>query len=126
MRIERANGKYFPMLDDDGPPKERASKVAERKWRNNALRRRVIEAKNRPKPRDVNDEPEIAETITNDGRVDGQVNRFESRFKREIRAMMEGYADRNMQFYVAMIEHRRYKLLKEKLRRLKAQEASGG
>lgn len=112
------------MLKDREPPKESAEQIATRKWRNNDLRKRIVEAKQRPKPRDVNDEPEIAEVVVNEGRVDGPVNRFESRFKKEIRAMMEGYADRNIQFYAAMIEHRRYKLLKEKLRRLKAQEAS--
>jgi hypothetical protein len=118
------------MLKDRDPPKESASKIATRKWRNNDLRRRVIEAKNRPKPRDVDDEPdepEIAETIINEGRVDGPVNRFESRFKKEIRTMLQGHVDRNLAFYAAMIERRRIKLLKEKLRRLQlAQESTMG
>jgi hypothetical protein len=81
--------------------------------------KRVKEEKQRPKLVDPNKEPEIGETIINDGRHDGPVKRFERQFLKEIRAMMKGHAKRNLQLYAEMIERRRYMLLKEKLKRLK-------
>ena len=108
------------MLKDHDPPKDKASEIATRKWGNNDLRRRIIEAKQRPKLVDPNKGPEIGETFVNVGRVDGPVNRFESKFKREIRAMMEQHKALNLAIYVASIENRRRRLLTEKLRRLKA------
>jgi hypothetical protein len=102
------------------PPKEPASKVAERKWRNHDVTKRFLEARQR-RPKLVEDrEPEIAETITNDGRVDGPIKRAETKFAREIRAMMQSHVDKNLAMYVAQLDHRKRILLKEKLRRLKA------
>jgi hypothetical protein len=110
------------MLKEFDPPKERARNKAERKWCNNDVRKRVVEARRKPNLVDPNKEPEIAETVTNDGRRDGPIRRFENRFKKEIRTMMEGHAKQNLTFYLAsrnaLMERRRYLLLKEKLRRL--------
>jgi hypothetical protein len=117
------------VMKEHDPPKEPLRKVAQRKWNNESIRRRIIKERNRPKPRDVDapPEPEIAETITNDGRRHGPINRLENKFKKEIRAMMEGHARNNMMIYAAYIERRRCKLLAEKLRRLKlAQQNQGG
>ena len=85
------------MLKEHDPPKEPLRIKAERKWKNNALRKRLIEEKQKPKLVDPNKEPEIAETIINEGRVDGSVKRFENQFLKDIRAMMEGHAERNRQ-----------------------------
>ena len=108
------------MLKEHEPQKEPLRIKAERKWRNNHVRKRLIEEKQRPKLFDPNKEPEPADIITNDGRVDGPVKRFESQFLRDIRDMLEGHTKRNLQLYAEMIERRRYILLKEKLKRLKA------
>jgi hypothetical protein len=110
------------MLKDDGPPNEPLRSKAERKWRNNHVRKRIIEERQKPKAKEPSGEPEIAETIINEGRVDGPIKRFESRFKKEIRAMMEGHAKRNLQLYAEMLQRRKVLLLKEKLRRLRAAE----
>ena len=107
------------MLKEHDPPKEPLRTKVERRWRNNALRKRLIEEKKKPRVVDPDALPEIAETIINDGRVDGPVKRFESQFLRDIRDMLEGHTKRNMQLYAASIERRRYLLLKEKLKRLK-------
>ena len=107
------------MLKDDGPPNEPLRAKAERRWRNNALRKRLKEEKQRPKLVDLDKEPEPADLIISDGRVDGPIKRFETQFLKDIRAMMEGHAERNMKLYAASIERRRYLLLREKLRRLK-------
>jgi hypothetical protein len=117
----------FEMLKDHEPPKESARVKAERKWTNADVRKKIIEEKNRPKPRDVDAPPEIAETIINDGKLKGPVKNLERKFLRDIRAMIEGNATNNLKHYLAFLERRRIKLLKEKLRRLQAAEqASGG
>jgi hypothetical protein len=57
----------------------------------------------------------------------GPVKNLERKFLRDIRAMIEGNATNNLKHYLAFLERRRIKLLKEKLRRLQAAEqASGG
>ena len=114
------------MLKEHEPTKEPARIRAARKWRNAELRRRVKEDRQRPKLIDPNREPEIAETIINDGRRDGPIHRVERKFVRDIRTMLEGHVDRNLAIYAAVIERRRYKLLKEKLRRLKLAEQNRG
>lgn len=114
------------MFREHEPPREPASKVPERKWKNANLRKPIIEAKQR-KPKLVTDdeEPEVADVIVNDGRVDGSLKRFESNFIKELRTMLECHAAKNLAFYKAAIEYRRIRLLKEKLRRLQlAQQAN--
>jgi hypothetical protein len=108
------------MLNEHDPPKDKASEIATRKWKNNDVRRRIIEAKQRPKVVDPNREPEIAETIINEGRRDGPVKRFERQFIKDMRAVFDEYRERNSQWYLASLHNRKIKLLKEKLRRLKA------
>ena len=61
----------------------------------------------------------MGELIENDGRRDGRASRFENKFKKDIRAMMEGQKELNLQIYAVMIDRRRRILLAEKLRRLK-------
>jgi hypothetical protein len=115
--------------------KEPARKKAERRWRNHALVKKYKAGK-LPfvavvNPDDVDyekqkvhlpkgHEPKIAETVTNDGRRDGSLRRFESRFIKEIRTMLEGHNQRNLMLYAASLQHQKYLLLKEKLRRLEA------
>jgi hypothetical protein len=107
--------------------KERARLRAERKWKNSEVRKRVKQRQEKPKLVDPDAKPEVAEVITNEGRRDGRVNRFENKFKRDIRLMMEGQAKLNLQIYATQLQHRHRVLLKEKLRRLKlAQQNNGG
>jgi hypothetical protein len=113
------------MLKEHDPLKEPVRVKAERKWRNNDLAKRVRDEKQKPRLVDPNKEPEIAETINNDGRRDGPVKRFESRFIKQIRMTLNEHKLLNLKIYAAAIEHRRRILLKEKLRRLKlAQQES--
>jgi hypothetical protein len=114
------------MFKEHEPPKEKARSKAERKWANADRIRRLKEAKQRPRLVDPNKPPEVAETITNVGRRDGPINRFESKFKKEIRTMMEGYTAKNLKLHAALLEHRRCRLLKEKLRRLKLAQQDQG
>jgi hypothetical protein len=82
------------------------------------VRKRIAEEKRTPPAKDDNKTPEVAGVISNDGRRDRSVTRMERKFLKDIRAMMEGHAAKNLAAYAASIQHRRRKLLAEKLRRL--------
>jgi len=112
------------MRKEDDPPKEPPSKIGERKWTNADITKRFNEEKKRPKLVDPNQPPEIAGIISNDGNLNRGVNSFERKFKRDIRAMMEGYTASNRACYVAFLESRKRQLLKEKLKRLRAQQVA--
>ena len=99
--------------------KEKARQRAERKWKNAEVRNKIKERQKKPKLVDPDAPPGVAELIENDGRKDGRVKRFENKFKKDIRAMMEGQKELNLQIYAVMIDRRRRILLAEKLRRLK-------
>jgi hypothetical protein len=100
-------------------PKEKARIKAERKWTNADVRRRVKQRQEKPQLVDSDAKPAVAAVITNEGRRDGSVNRFENKFKRNLRTMMEGQAKVNLQIYAIWLDQRHRVLLKEKLRRLK-------
>jgi hypothetical protein len=108
-------------------PKEKARVKAERKWGNADVRKRVKQRQEKPKLVDPDAKPEVAAVISNEGRRDGRVNRFENRFKKDIRTMMNGNAEANLRLYAIVLDQRHRRLLKEKLRRLKlAQQNNGG
>ena len=91
------------MLKEHDPPKEPLRTKAERKWRNNQMVKRLKEEKQKPKPVDPDKEPEPADLIINDGRVDGPIKRFETQFLKDIRAMIEGHTERNLQLYAEIL-----------------------
>jgi hypothetical protein len=106
------------------PATETSRLKAERRWRNNAVTARFLEKRQKPKLNEVTAEPEIAETIVNEDRKDGPINRLESKFKKEIREMLQGHVDRNLTLYAASLAHRKRRLLLEKLRRLEARQSN--
>jgi hypothetical protein len=112
------------LKDVDDKPREPARRKAERRWRNHDVEKRLKEERARPQP--VSKEPstpEIAEVISRerpDGR--GSVVRAQTKFAKDIRAMMEGHSKRNFVLYQLSIRAQRYRLLKEKLRRLEARQ----
>jgi hypothetical protein len=112
------------LKDVDDKPVEPARKKAERRWGNYDLEKRFKEEKAKPPPApEKPNEPEIAEVIRRakpDGR--GSVIRAQTKFGKDIRAMMEGHAKRNEILYAVSIRAQRYRLLKEKLRRLEARQ----
>jgi hypothetical protein len=128
----------FDMLKDSKG--ETPEQRAQRKWRNKELSERFKRAKetgegaedflafdgkkphiNAEVPKPPKD-PEIASVIRNDGKRDVRINRFENKFKKDIRAMMEGHSATNLHHYLAYLERRKIKLLSEKLRRLQLAE----
>jgi hypothetical protein len=100
------------------PPNESSEQRAKRKWRNNAIRQRIKEKEAAPpEPKDL----EVADVVENDGALHGSIKAFESRFKKEIRQMLIGHADRILKLHIASIQHQKRRLLLEKLRRLENQ-----
>lgn len=108
------------MLTEYGSPKEKARAKAKRLWNNTAVGKKQKEERAKPKLVDPDAPPRIAEVIINEGRLGSKVKRFETKFKREIREMIEGHQKLSLQIYVMSLEHRRRRLLAEKLKRLKA------
>jgi hypothetical protein len=116
------------LKDVDDKPKEPARRRAERRWRNHDVEKRLKEERAKPKP--VSEEPiapEIGETIGN-GKPDrrGSVIRAQTKFAKDIMEMLEDHKHRNEQrnqiMYAISIRAQRYRLLKEKLRRLEARQ----
>jgi hypothetical protein len=104
-------------LDDSR--KEPAKKRAERKWRNHDVEKRFKEEKKKvlaaPKePKEL--EPADVIEGKKDGR--GSLVRAQTKFAKDIRAMLEGHTNRNRVLYVLSLEAKRKRLLAEKLRRL--------
>lgn len=90
------------------------------------MRQKILAERNKPKRGDPSErerEAEIAKVVTNEERKGSTVKRFENKFKREIREMMEGQQRLHLQIYLISLEHRKRILLREKLKRLKAAEA---
>jgi hypothetical protein len=112
------------LKDFEDTPKVSAKERATRRWRNHDVERRFKEemAKPPPAPEKPN-EPEIAEVISRtkpDGR--GSVIRAQTQFAKYLKELMEGHAQRNEILYAVSIRAQRYRLLKEKLRRLEARQ----
>jgi electron transfer flavoprotein alpha subunit len=126
MRRGKAMRADLAMLKDvDDRPIEPARKKAERKWRNHDVEKRLKEERTKPKP--ISKEPsapEIAEIIENE-KPDrrGSVIRAQTKFAKDIRAMMEGHSKRNLILHAISIRAQRKRLLLEKLRRLELREA---
>jgi hypothetical protein len=112
------------LKDFEDTPKVSAKERATRRWRNHDVEKRFREEKAKPEPiLKEPSAPEIAEVISRakpDGR--GSVIRAQTKFAKDIRAMMEGHAKRNEILYAVSIRAQRYRLLKEKLRRLEARQ----
>jgi len=113
--------------DFEDTPKVSAKERATRRWRNYDVEKRFKEeiAKPPPEPEKPN-EPEIAEVISRekpDGR--GSVVRAQTKFAKYIRDMLDDHKhenDRRNQIILLSIRTQRYRLLKEKLRRLEARQ----
>jgi hypothetical protein len=112
--------------DFEDHPKEPARKRAERRWRNHATEKAFKEEKAKPAPVGP-DKLEIAETISRakpDGR--GSVIRAQTKFAKYLKDLIDDHKQRNEQkiliMYALSIRAQRYRLLKEKLRRLEARQ----
>jgi hypothetical protein len=112
--------------DFEDAPKEPARKRAERKWRNHDVEKRFKKERAKPaikEPKDL----EIAETIKNEELEKGAITKFETKFARFIKRLLDDHKQRNAQkkliLYAISIRAQRKRLLLEKLRRLEARQA---
>src|ERR1700678_400405 len=106
------------MLKEHDGPKEPAEKRATRKWGNNQLRQKV-KASRVPTPVvvDPSAPPEIASVIKTERPKAKSVTRFENKFKKDIREMMEGHKERNIMIQRYLIYREKRKILLELIRR---------
>lgn len=108
----------------DDPRKEPAKARAQRRWKNHAVEKAFKEeraqadgAAKQPKPL------EPADVLEQERVVKEETTKFESKFIKEMRAMFNERKGRNLALYFLSIKAQRYRLLKEKLRRLEVREA---
>ena len=116
--------------DFEDTPRESAKQRATRRWRNHQVEKAFKEEKAKPPlaPSHVAKELDIAETISRkkpDRR--GSVTRAQTKFAKYLGELMDDHKGRNERknfiIYALSIRAQRYRLLKEKLRRLEAREA---
>jgi hypothetical protein len=110
----------------DDPRKEPARNLAERKWRNYATEKAFKAAQKEAADKLAKEPKELRPADVIEGKRDkrGSLVRAQTKFAKDIRAMMEGHAHRNTVLYVLSLEAKRKRLLTEKLRRLRAAQQS--
>jgi hypothetical protein len=124
LKGESINLMALPMLKDPDQPKEPLRSKAARMWKNNNVRKKLAEERRSRVTPDPNADPQVTEVLINEGRRSGRVTRFENKFRRDLRTQMEGQAAQNVELYLKVLEHRKIRLLREKLKRLKAEQSS--
>jgi hypothetical protein len=119
------------------PAKERATRI----WRNHALSQRFKKMKETGKGEDEfffrdGKKPIISAQVPKPPREElpkpadvlenprPKVDKFERKFVKDIREMMEGHKQRNVALYVAAILHEKRRLMIEMIKRLEAQNAA--
>jgi hypothetical protein len=107
------------MTDLDNPtetPEQRAA----RKWGNADLTRRFFEEKNKSP---LQATKKAIEVLSTERPKADLTTKFERQFIKDLRAMLEGHTQRNVEQYRRALLARLYKLKLAKLRRLQAREA---
>jgi hypothetical protein len=122
-------------VKDLDKPKESSERIAERRWRNNALAKKAKEGKalvplmvysedidyvNKKVRVDKNPPPDVATVIEN--KAKRRRNGFETKFLKEVRSTLD---ERKVENYIALVAHvtsYRRKLMLEKLRRYELAE----
>ena len=117
------------MLKDIGDIRKSSKERANRRWHNHQVERDFKAAKREAaesaakKPKEVNP----ADVLEQAKLIKDGTTRFQSKFMKEIRSLLEDHKERNVALYLYSLQIKKTKLLKEKLRRLLvAQQESGG
>ena len=101
-----------------------AKERAQRRWQNYATEKAFKAARQEAANKPAEPKPiEPADVIEQERIIKEGATKFESKFIKEIRMMLDEHKGRNLALYAVSIRARRYRLLKEKLRRLEAREA---
>ena len=102
-----------------------AKERAQRRWQNYATEKAFKAAREKANE-DAAKEPkpiEPADVLEQDRLIKEATTKFESKFIKDIRAMLDEHKGRNVALYALSIRVRHKRLLMEKLRRLEAREA---
>jgi hypothetical protein len=98
---------------------------AERRWKNHQVEKDFKAARQKA-AEEAAKEPkqiEVGDFLEQDKLIKEATTKFESKFLKELRAMLKGHHEQNTFYYIAWLENRKRRCLKEKLKRLRAQEA---
>jgi len=92
------------MIKDIEDIRKSARERATRRWNNYRVEREFKAAKKELEAKSTEPkEPQIADAIINEGVRRGSITRAQTKFLRDIRAMMEGHAQRNLLRYALSI-----------------------
>jgi hypothetical protein len=108
-------------MTDLDKPNESAERCATRQWGNADLTRRFLEEKRKAPP--IQAPPKVVEVITTERRKAEATTKFERKFIKDLREMIEGHTQRNLLQYKLSLRARIHRLKLEKLRRLEAKAA---
>ena len=111
--------------DPDDKPKEPAHKVAERRWRNHDIEKRLKEdrAKAKSAPPSPKTEPLIAELIKTERPKADAVTKFQNKFVKDFKSMLDEHKRRNVALYRLSLLTQIRSLKRAKLKRLLALQA---
>jgi hypothetical protein len=110
-------------MEDIERPKETSEERAKRMWSNHDLTRRFLEEKHKPAPI-VKTNPDMAEVLSSERPKADETTKFERKFIKDLRAMLEGHRQRNLIEYKRALRARIHRLKREKLKRLMAQHGT--
>jgi hypothetical protein len=108
-------------MDDLDHPRETPEQRATRMWGNNDLTRRFLEEKNKPP---LTPTKKVIEVLSTERPKAGETTKFERKFIKDLRVMLEGHTHRNLLEYKRAIQSRIHRLKREKLKRLMALHAA--
>jgi hypothetical protein len=108
-------------MDDIERPKESPEQRATRMWGNNDLTKRFLEEKRKPP---LQAATKVIEVLSTERPKADETTKFERKFIKDLRAMLEGHTQRNLMEYKRAIRARIHRLKKEKLKRLMAQHGA--
>jgi hypothetical protein len=100
-------------------PKETPEQRATRRWGNADLTRRFREEKHKPP---LEPTKKVIEVLSIERPKADVTTKFERQFIKDLRVMLEGHKQRNMEQYRRALLARLYKLKLAKFRRLEAQQ----
>jgi hypothetical protein len=108
-------------MDDIERPKETPEQRATRMWGNNDLTKRFLEEKHKPPTQPAK---KVIEVFSTERPKAEETMKFERKFLKDLRAMLEGHTHRNLLEYKRAIRARIHRLKREKLKRLMAQHGA--
>jgi hypothetical protein len=108
-------------MDDIERPKETPEQRATRMWGNNDLTKRFLEEKHKPPTQPAK---KVIEVFSTERPKAEKTMKFERKFLKDLRAMLEGHTHRNLLEYKCAIRARIHRLKREKLKRLMAQQGA--